>query len=441
MITTSLLLLANTQDVVVEDINLDGQLDIILDVKDNLTDVPVGISLVVMEKKQSTWQEGSRISLGQKPIFWQIHQGIWGITAAGLVDLQTQQKHISQSTWLEGLSKSTPKKAQFVYDINHDGVVELFLVDSAGTWVQSQNGTKWGSIRPSAEGSLREYSKTGGVQLEVAKRSQPMVVGDVNADGLDDILFLDSAKAQIYYTAQGVVGQRSTVVSLPINVEEQFGQKQRSNNQKKELNWVEFTDINRDGTLDMLWQYWVTGESWFGATAELGWSLGTGTGFGSAHSMALDKAVVDVRTHDVDGDGDQDIVLLSTDLGVASISKAVLSKTVSSNMTVLSFGNGTFTMLPSFKHSFSIPVDAENAFDYMWISDKNGDGFADVLSMEGNTLQLWYASLAGLSKQESQTLEHRGNFVRSCHQTCVDDRIVVWDNRGQTDKATVIEWR
>ena len=60
------------------------------------------------------------------------------------------------------------------------------------------------------------------------------------------------------------LSDRSITVDLPINVDPQYTTKQT-----RELSWIQYKDVNGDGFTDMVWQYWVRGESWFGSTTEI----------------------------------------------------------------------------------------------------------------------------------------------------------------------------
>ena len=127
----SLILPTHTKDIKIDDIDNDGQAEIIVIAKDNADDVPAGISLYIYEDKGAKWERTQKIRLRKKAIFWEVQNGIWGMDGAGIQNLYTQTLAVDSKTWLRGLGKASPKQADFVHDLNGDGEME-FLINSNG---------------------------------------------------------------------------------------------------------------------------------------------------------------------------------------------------------------------------------------------------------------------------------------------------------------------
>ena len=198
-------------------------------------------------------------------MFWEADRGLWAVDAQGVLDLWRGERVVSVRTWLNGLHQTSPKSADIVQDIDNDGKVECIVHTGGGVSLYEGEELALSSSQP-VNGSIRQYTKTGGIQLEVAQRAKPILFADWTGDSFQELWWLDGQQASVQQT------DRSVVVDLPINVDPQYTTKQT-----RELSWIQYKDVNGDGYTDMVWQYWVRGESWFGSTTEIGWSLSDGT--------------------------------------------------------------------------------------------------------------------------------------------------------------------
>ncbi len=415
----------NTQDVQVVDIDMDGQLEVIVSAKDNTTTVPAPITIFIYKKIGDEWKKNRQISLDQQAMFWQARLGLWGLDSNGVVDLLSGERMVSTQTWLHSLGITSPKRGTFVEDLDKDGVAEWMIHNSSGMDVWSKQGLLFQSRQP-VDGSLREYSKTGGTQVEIAQRSRPLVVGDLDADGMDNIMWLDGDIGLIEQTDSNQQDRRP----LPLNVEPQY-----SNRPKRELSSVQFRDLNDDQYLDVMWQNWVTGESWFGATSEMVLSLGGATSWSEPTILKRDKAVVDVQLTDWNSDGTSDLWILEADLGLASISKTLLSQSAKLELSVFPLIGTQFNTLPSAQHSISVPVDQEDAFDWIVVSDVTGDAKPELCILQGETLSLWNSDGDSWVRSLSEKLTHRGNFVQDDNS----ELMVIWSSSSPT--ATIVHLR
>ena len=412
----------HTKDIKVDDIDNDGQAEIVIIAKNNSDDVPSGISLYVYEDKGTKWEQTKKINLGKKALFWEVQKGIWGMDGNGVRNLYyPDTRLVSHQTWLKELGETSPKEADFVHDLNGDGELE-FLINSGGKIsVWSQSGESWGVLPVPKIGSIREYSKTGGTALEIAQRSAPVVVQDVNGDGVQDIVFLKSTKAEVNYSSNWMLGTSKQTIDLPINVEPQYG-----SHPKRELRWLEFTDINGDQKIDLIWQYWLTGETRFGASSEIGWALGNGSGFDEAQSFTQEQAIVNVRLEDLESDDDLDLMLIGTDLGLGSLATALVSQSASADLQISSFDAGKFQSNPKEVYSFSLPIKMQDVLDYSEKLDLNRDGKKDLMVVLIDQYIELHRVGDGFEEARREKLSIKGGKFHIGCLECKEPTVVIW---------------
>ena len=123
------------------------------------------------------------------------------------------------------------------------------------------------------------------------------------------------------------------------------------------------------------------------------------------------KAIFDVRLHDVDGDGDLDLWLLGTDLGIASLSKTLLTQEGSATLSVHRFNTDSFSTTASTEWNVSIPIGQDDAFDYQPIPDHNGDSIVDLAVLLAEEAQVYSSTSDSWRLSEEVTLSSRGNWI------------------------------
>jgi len=423
---TVVLLPPNAMEVQLVDVDRDGQVEVVVTAKDSSTETPAPMSLYVYRLQGSTWSKVKQISMGQEAIFWEADHGLWAVDGAGVRDLWRNTRVVSVETWLNSLQHTSPKSANVVHDVNGDGEMEFLLYTQKGMALYTQQGTVLLQDTQPMDGSIRQYTKTGGIQLEVAQRATPVVLKDWNGDGILDVWWLQGKQAIIS------TGGETTVVDLPINVDPQY-----TSRPKKDLNWIRYEDINADGLTDMIWQYWVRGESWFGSTSEIGYALSNGATFEPKAHLSIQRAVLSVDIMDWDGDGDLDLWLLGTDLGLGSLSKALLTQQASTSIEVIPFAEDIlkYSTAKTAVLNVSIPIGQDDAFDFTPMPDQDGDGYMDVLMMVEEEARLYTSSLLTWKQNSSVDLGQRGNLVRPT-QLSLKEPVVVWS--ADQSKAIVL---
>ena len=118
------------------------------------------------------------------------------------------------------------------------------------------------------------------------------------------------------------------------------------------------------------------------------------------------KAIFDVRLDDVDGDGDLDLWLLGTDLGIASLSKTLLTQEGRQPYRYIKF-RLAFEVL-SMAWNVSIPIGQDDAFDYQPIPDLNGDSLVDLAVLLAEEAH-YSSTLDSWRPIREKVLESRGN--------------------------------
>lgn len=422
---STLYLPPNVVDLQVADLNRDGVQEIVVAAKSSLEQVPAPISLFVYHNVSGEWQKKHRVDLGTTPTFWTAYQGLWGLNANGVINLLNNQMVVEYPTWLTSLKDTSPKYGSFVTDLGYDGRLDFVIQGPNGVDIFDENGVLQRRSTQPMEGSIREYNKTGGVQVEVAQRSRPLLLRDVDGDGQQEVIWLNQDAAV-------VDSNQSVQIKLPINVEPQY-----TSRPKRSINYIDWMDVNGDQRVDLIWQYWINGNSWFGGSSEIGLALGQPEGFLDPTIIPESRAVMNVQMVDLDGDGDIEVWSTGVDLGVAALSRTVLSQTAHTTIQVFEMTPTGPDLNPIASLGVSIPIGQENAFDYRVIPDQNQDGVSDLLMQIGTELSIWHSADSSWRVTEKTSLNHRGNLAINCNQGCQSDTIVLWNT--SSNQATIVE--
>lgn len=209
-------------------------------------------------------------------------------------------------------------------DVNDDGLKDIVTLNNNNLYIALNDGS----------GSFSD-STTFTTSL-----SGDLAVGDVNGDGLEDLLISSTSAAieVLFNDGNGGFNSNGTISVSTGN------------------SWpslIELADLNNDGMLDLLNANLSTGT--------LGVSLGNGDGSFGAESTISASAFTDYQIVDVNGDGFNDVIgLQSTNIGVA-----------------LNDGDGTLRAMST----YAGPFNAGN----MDVGDFDEDGVIDILALYGST--------------------------------------------------------
>jgi len=219
--------------------------------------------------------------------------------------------------------------------------------------------------------------------FRVAYWSPQLDLLDFNADGRPDLIATNSDQAAVFLqNAQGGFPEKPSSSFFFDLLQEEERDFRRDRQGMSILNVV---DLDGDGRADLLANtqegnlanrkstvriYWGRTDSWEKAKPDA--------------TLALDKAAVGPLIRDVDGDGDQDLVMLIFDIGVYTAAKVLLTGTFNLIWQYYLLGpDQTYPAQPTYVDTTPVKVDISklrliggmpNLF-----ADFNGDGKDDVL--------------------------------------------------------------
>ena len=319
--------------------------------------------------------EHDSIALGRKALIWDASSGFWALDSKGLRDANGVHQ-LPIKTWFRGLGPTTPLAGQLRKDLDGDGTKE-WLLPAAGELVVAKSTadgpTQWGVIPLTATGELRQSDRAGGKRLQVSRSVVSTAIGDVDGDGRKDVLLLEPTRATAMLTGE-LPGASTRILTFP----QPIMSTERAQKSGRSLDSALLKDIDGDGKLDVFWEHTVRSGSWFGSTAQLEWSLGNGQSFSKPQALSINKAVISTSLSDIDGDGDRDLLIIGTDFGLASIGKALISRSVDMQVTLHRYNNG-FSAAEKLIE-IDVPIDATDSIDVR-LEDVNGDGVEELISV------------------------------------------------------------
>ena len=213
-----------------------------------------------------------------------------------------------------------------VADLNMDGIEDLiFQVDSQfQTWLGNGDGT----FRQQSSGVTNEYYG-------------PLVIGDVNGDGIPDIVYSSDF-------TNGISNPRTAILEVSLgDGAGNFTQSAYTNNfGPGTTNDVKLADVNGDGVLDILWEI----------DSQIHVLLGKGDGTFTAGPVTNLNRSEGLLVADFNQDGIPDV-------GLANVGQIIYGR-----------GDGTF--------SAPIPTNIETS-PTAFVADLDGDGIPDWITSQG----------------------------------------------------------
>jgi hypothetical protein len=291
-----------------------------------------------------------------------------------------------------GLSNEN-QGAQNIGDMNGDGYDDIELSDINGNRYIVYGGTRQ---TPLSVGDLTAVGNTNGFMIASTTKIQPTRGGDINGDGLSDILVGNGANSYIIFGKTSSIG-KVTLATLGTN-----GFEFTSSSVINEPSVV--GDVNGDGYEDMLFNnstnfnnYLVFGGTNFtpGGSVALPSTLGsgavaTGTGTGTSYVSITNGAsynsggVISTLHGDFNGDGYSDFALAqtpTTGFGTGPVYVYYGSSNVSAwnSATLTSPTNGRGFVINGLTGLNFIKFESTN------MGDINGDGMDDIVFNDGDT--------------------------------------------------------
>ena len=374
-------------------------------------------------------EDRQQLDLGNAAVLWDIHGGLWGVDADGVVRLMDGHRLVEKTTPLVALGPTTPMAADIADDLDLDGLAEILVYSRGRIWAYGADGSERGSVPAPATGELSSRTRSGGTAIISAAALPPLVIGDLDGNGQRDLL-LPAGRTAVAYLTDGNIGASTKRIGLPIDLDPR--EDSNSKGPKEEVADAWFTDLDGDGRLDLAVRLWVTDGSWFGATARFKIYQGTGTGFTPLQTIQTEHAAVDVRLVDFDGDGDQDLLVSQADMGLGNLGRALLSRQVQIDVGLYSMEGGRYPDSPHSLRQLSVSIEDPDQLQISMKGDIDGDGLVDLVTNDGGDwLRVYANELTGFS--QSPLAEIALEIPR------VDEALFVHDLTGD-GRAEVLVW-
>jgi hypothetical protein len=333
-----------------------------------------------------------------------------------------------------GLSNEN-QGAQNVGDVNGDGFDDIELTNLSGTRYVVYGGDRLGLVNVS---QMTVAGNTFGFVITGSNQLQPTRGGDINGDGLSDLLIGNGANSYIVFGKTTSIGQVA-LASLGTN-----GFAFTSTSSINEPSVV--GDVNGDGYEDILFNnsststnYLVFGGTNFtpggsvalptGTSGTLATGTGTGTSYVNISGGGFNSGGILPTLHgDFNGDGYSDFALAqvpTSGIGTGPVYVYYGSSTVAawSNATLTSPTNGRGFVISGLTGENSIKFSTTNA------GDINGDGLDDIAFSDGVTRAfVMFGKTNSTSVNVSDLAAGNGGFIMS--GGTVTDTDVVGDFNG-----------
>lgn len=421
------------------DLNADGREELILASVQPDGERPDRLGLTLLRfDSRGVLAERSRISLGNRASFIEPEGGLWGIDSEGVVrwGLDGQKTRVATlSTPLGGLGPATPRRAELAEDLNGDGQVEL-LVWTNGKWcVYPTDAGAPRCVAAPAQGDLSATDQQGGESWRSATRSPPLALGDVNGDGTTDLLIPNGRTLGVHFGPDW--DTRSAQWPLPLDLDPPEA---KGGEAREEVADVLWRDLDGDGRTDLLVHLFRSSGSFFDGRSELRWYRSTGSGLEAPRSLTPGGAITQLELHDLEGDGDLDLVMLRADIGVSNIARSLLARQVAVDLVAVRVQKGALGT-PSPLRTLTLGLE-DFRLPYSIKGDLDGDGMLDLVVEEEGALRLYLGTPTGLGATAvgSFTVSHR---VESLTVTDTDGdgqaEVVAWAEGGK--RVTLLRWK
>lgn len=292
-----------------------------------------------------------------------------------------------------GTTAQGPAVSDFVRDVDGDGVDDILLPQFGGWLLARKVDSGFERFRLDIPARVKVYED------RVSYQPRRPHSGDVDGDGLDDLVFLLDTEFLSFVQRPDRsfpdTGRRDNV-GAPLASESQRAQWERDDGQVDqsdlEIEEVELVrDFNADQVPDLLTEKSIS-KGVFDRRSEYHLYLGqraadsliypdTPDGSIASGGIQFDPLVVDV-----DGDGLMDIATPSTRLGLARIVSALFSGRIGVDLDVYRMrGDGVYAEDSDYRTRFKVEFDLETGlmrYPAVIIADMDGDGPAELLVQE-----------------------------------------------------------
>lgn len=386
------------------DVNADGRDELVVELRTPAGNAPDKVTLFIVSVGADGRVGGSTsVELGNQPTLWDVNHGLWAIDKDGVrkfdVGTGTSARVASVPTPLAGLGPSTPSRWEFARDLDHDGTPELLVPSQGRLLAFEPDGGGRGGIPFASEGALGVEKVAGASVLTTSARLPGLAICDVDGDGVDDIVLPAHKSAAVYFTAPNL-GARAATIALPIDLEPRE-LPPKPGEVKRTIADIWFQDLNGDNKADIAIDRWVTNGGFFGATAEILFAAGNGSGFGPVTTLTTSAAGFGVEPRDIDGDGDQDFVLREVDVGMGNLARALVSKAVRVQLSAFVFAGSAYGAKTTPLRGMTFPLEPPDRLQNE-LADVDGDGKLDVVTNDAeDRIRVYRGKTGGMEESAS----------------------------------------
>ncbi|OUJ68774.1 FG-GAP-like repeat-containing protein [Hymenobacter crusticola] len=299
--TTEVSVSAKPQSVVAADVDGDGDLDLLTaNYRPDLT--ASGTVSIRLNKGNGTYTNGQEVSVGAGPYCVKVADtdgdgDLDLLTAnANAGEVGTVSVRLNNGTGTFSRGQDVPVGYAphdiAIGDVNQDGLPDLL---AANYIAAGSNSATVSTVSVRLQNGLREFRLTG-PEVPVGPRPTSVVLGDVNNDGNLDLLTANSSSTTVSVRLNDGLGNFSGTQEVTVG----FSPHQ-----------VVLGDVNNDGNLDLLtanyFDYTNPAGNFTSSTVGISLNQGAGT-FGAAQQVRVGQGTRSLALGDTDGDGDLDVV-------------------------------------------------------------------------------------------------------------------------------------
>jgi hypothetical protein len=289
------------------------------------------------------------------------------------------------SSMFSGRSWGSSPLMDMFTDINGDGLDDFLMPNFDGWAVALQQGD--GFQQPQLVGPRPNMSFSETARY-VAYRAEEAFLIDENNDGRNDIAFWQDGYFEDMLSgyAQITIGEGA------------------KNDEGKNRLLDEIVDINNDGVSDLIVKR-IKAEGIFGWESEYEVYLGAVDEnnllkFPERPSSIIrtDGFQFDNERLDITGDGTQEFLVTSVDISIGAVITALITRSVSVDVSIYKMINGKFPAKPSTRKTISARFDFGSGDLFIPAvlgADVTGDGQKDLLVQKGDTTLLVFPGQQG----------------------------------------------
>lgn len=340
-----------------------------------------------------------------------------------------------------GVNRSSSPNLEFLKDLNDDERDDVILADFSGWQVSSQLAD--GTYAEARTIGPAPFMAVGSERYTVFRAEEPYFL-DSNLDGKQDVAFwidgdlsvhLQTVDGTFRETPETLVTGHSDVLegfySLSIGVDE--------DNPDGIQRVVEsIDDIDGDGLADLIVQS-ISGDGIFGKETQIEFYLGAASDTGSLSFPKNPTTIIASNgiqalseRVDLNGDGMQEVIVTSIDIGIGMIIRALLTRSFSMDVGIYTLSQDGYPTAANVDRSITAKFDLTNGELFVPVvlpADVTGDGKLDWLVQDSETKLRVYEGVDGPKLFSTQYSTHKLELPRNPQ----DFRVVDVDGDGRDE--------